>query len=61
MKHFTLHQAVPSARPSAVHTDFIAVELSRFDNHLRDVRGLATGTRRHQVRIRGRLSKLTWP
>jgi site-specific recombinase XerD len=51
MKHFTLHQAVPSARPSAVHTDFIAMELSRFDNHLRDVRGLATATRRNQVRI----------
>jgi hypothetical protein len=61
MKHFTLHQAVPSARPSAVHTDFIAVELSRFDNHLRDVRGLAIGTSRRQICILGRLSKLIWP
>jgi len=54
MKNFTLHHAAPSARPPAVPTDFIAVELSRYDEHLRDVRGLATGTRRHQVRILGR-------
>lgn len=54
MKHFTLHQAAPSVRPSAVSTDFIAGELSRYDEHLRDVRGLAAGTRRHQIRILGR-------
>ncbi len=33
MKHFTLHHAAPSARPSAVPTEFIAVELSRYDEH----------------------------
>ncbi|MGD8941476.1 MAG: hypothetical protein PVJ72_19010 [Gammaproteobacteria bacterium] len=55
MRYFTLHQAAPSVRPSAVHTDFIAVELSRIDNHMRDVQGLAIGTRRRQVRILGKL------
>jgi hypothetical protein len=61
MRHFTLHQAEPSARPSAVHPDFIAVELSCIENHMRDVQGLAIGNSRSQVRILGRLSKLIWP
>jgi len=54
MKHFTLNQAAPSARPSAVPTDYIAVELCRYDEHLRDVRGLAAGTRRDRIRILSR-------
>lgn len=55
MNHITLHQAVPSARPSAVPTDHIAEELRCYDEHLRDVRGLAAGTRRNLVFIVGRL------
>lgn len=51
MNHFTSHQAAPSARSSTARADFITVELCRYDEHLRDVRGLAAGTRRNQIRI----------
>src|SRR3972149_7557616 len=36
---------------SAETTDPIADELRRYDDHLRDVRGLAAGTRRDRCRI----------
>lgn len=39
------------ARSSAVPSDPVADELRRYDDHLRDVRGLAAGTRRDRCRI----------
>jgi site-specific recombinase XerD len=55
MNHTTSHQAAPSAWLSAAASDHIAEELRRYDEHLRDVRGLAAATRRSQIRIVGRL------
>jgi site-specific recombinase XerC len=43
------------SRSSAETTDPIADELRRYDDHLRDVRGLAAGTRRNRCRIVGQL------
>src|SRR6059036_897926 len=42
-------------QPAASTTDHIAEELRRYDEHLRDVRGLAEGTRRGCIRIADRL------
>ncbi|MDA8254345.1 MAG: tyrosine-type recombinase/integrase [Betaproteobacteria bacterium] len=39
------------ARSSAVPSDPVTDELRRYDDHLRDVRGLAAGTRRNHCRI----------
>ena len=55
MNHINLHRAGPSGRPSAASTDHIAEELRRYDEYLRDVRGLAPATRRNLIRIVGRL------
>ena len=55
MNHITLHQAAPSSWPFAALAGAIAEELRRYDEHLRDVRGLAAATRRNCVRIVGRL------
>ena len=55
MNHTTSHRAVPGARPTAAFTDYIAEELRRYDEHLRDIRGLAVGTRSQRARIVGRL------
>lgn len=41
----------PPARPSAVSFDSVTDELRRYDDHLRDVRGLAAYTRRNHCRI----------
>lgn len=43
------------ARSSAVPSDPIADELRRYDDHLRDVRGLSAGTRHNRCRIVERL------
>ena len=43
------------ARSLAEPTDFVSAELRRYDDHLRDVRGLAAGTRRNHFRIVGLL------
>ena len=43
------------ARSLADPTDFVSAELRRYDDHLRDVRGLAAGTRRNHFRIVGLL------
>jgi hypothetical protein len=51
MNHTISHQAAPSARLLAEPSNHIAEELRRYDEHLRDVRGLAAGTRRDRVRI----------
>lgn len=51
MNHTTLHRTAPRARPSKKSADPIAEELRRYDEHLRDVRGLAAATRRGQIRV----------
>ena len=53
MNHTSLHRAAPGARPSAASTDYIAEELRHYDEHLRDVRGLAAGTRQDYLRVAG--------
>lgn len=55
MNHTSLHPAAPSKQPSPSLSRDIAEELRRYDEHLRNVRGLATGTRRHRASIVGRL------
>lgn len=55
MNHTSQQLASPSMRPSAAFAGDFAAELHRFDEHLRDVRGLSTGTRRHRALIVGRL------
>jgi site-specific recombinase XerD len=61
MTHTTSHQAARSKRPSAAFADHIAEELRRFDEHLRDVRGLTEGTRKDRIRIVGRLLQQKFP
>jgi integrase len=51
MNEITSHQAAPITRSPAAPTDYVAEELRRYDEHLRDVRGLAGSTRRNRVRI----------
>ena len=46
------------ARSSAVPSDPVTDELRRYDDHLRDVRGLAAGTRRNHYRIVGQLLRM---
>ena len=55
MNHTTSHRALPGARATTAFTDYIAEELHRYDEHLRDIRGLAVGTRSQRARIVGRL------
>ena len=55
MNHTTSHRALSGARSTAAFTDHIAEELRRYDEHLRDIRGLAVGTRSQRARIVGRL------
>lgn len=51
MNDTTTHHAALSPRPS----DHVAEELHRYDEHLRDVNGLAAGTRYDRIRVAGRL------
>ena len=51
MPHTTTDLAASGARPVAALSDHIAEELHRYDEHLRDVRGLAAGTRRGRIRV----------
>lgn len=51
MNTTTAHRVEPSARPSAASTNHITEELRRYDEHLRDVRGLAVGTRQDHLRV----------
>lgn len=55
MNHTSQHRAARNTQPSAVFAGDVAEELRRYDEHLRDVRGLSTGTRRHRALIVGRL------
>ncbi len=42
-------------RDDAASTDHIEEELRRYDAYLRDLRGLSPGSRRHALRVAGRL------
>jgi len=55
MTNTSLHRVAPSTQPSAAFSGDVAEELHRYDEYLRDVRGLSTGTRRHRALIVGRL------
>jgi integrase len=55
MNHTSLHRAAPSTQPLTAFAGDLAEELRRYDEHLRDVRGLSTGTRRQRTLIVGRL------
>lgn len=53
MKPTTSHQAKSKAKIPRSFSVHIADELRRYDTHLRDVRGLATGTRKGCIRVAG--------
>jgi len=53
MNHTTSHHAVSGARPTAASADHVAEELLRYDEHLRNARGLAAGTRQDLIRVAG--------
>jgi len=55
MNHISLQQAARNKQPSSTFSGDVAEELRRYDEHLCDVRGLATGTRRQRASIVGRL------
>ncbi|NMG77215.1 tyrosine-type recombinase/integrase [Aromatoleum diolicum] len=55
MTHTSLHRAARSTQPPSALSCDVAAELCRYDEHLRDVRGLATGTRHQRALIVGRL------
>ena len=43
----------PNSPGTSTYSAYITEELRRYDEHLRDVRGLAAGTRRDRLRIIG--------
>ena len=55
MTHITSYRAASGARPPAALSVRIVEELHRYDEHLRDVRGLAAGTRKGRLRVVGLL------
>lgn len=55
MKPISSHRATPKARSSASFQAHIADELRRYDEHLRDVRGLAASTRKDRLYVAGML------
>jgi len=55
MTHITTYRAASGARPPAALLAHIVEELHRYDEHLRDVRGLAAGTRKGRLRVVGLL------
>lgn len=55
MKPTTLNRDMPSVRSSASFPAHIADELRHYDEHLRDVRGLAAGTRKDRLHVAGLL------
>lgn len=55
MKPISSHRATPKTRSSASSQAHVADELSRYDEHLRDVRGLAAGTRKDRLYVAGML------
>ena len=55
MKPTASHRATPKALPSGSLPTYIADELRRYDEHLRDVRGLAATTRKDRLYVAGLL------
>lgn len=55
MKPISSHRATPKTRSSASFSAHIADELRRYDEHLRDVRGLASSTRKDRLYVAGML------
>lgn len=55
MKPISSHRVTPKARSSASFPVHITDELRRYDEHLRDVRGLAAGTRKTRLHVTGLL------
>ncbi len=53
MNPVTLQPVAPSAHQSAAQSEQISEELRRYDEHLRDVRGLAAATRVDLIRVAG--------
>jgi len=49
----TTNGDTPNSPEATTYSAYITEELGRYDEHLRDVRGLATGTRRGRLRIIG--------
>jgi len=55
MNQTTTHRAASVAPEPAVYSDHITEELHRYEEHMRDVRGLAEGSCQQRARIVGRL------
>lgn len=51
----TTNGDVPNSPEASTYSAYIAEELRRYDEHLRDVRGLSAGTRKGRLRIIGLL------
>lgn len=51
----TINGDAPKSPGASTHSAFIQEELRRYDEHLRDVRGLSAGTRKDRLRIIGLL------
>lgn len=54
MNQTSPHRAAQDMQPSPTLSVYVAEELRHYDEHLRDVRGLSEGTRRHRALIVGR-------
>lgn len=55
MDHTATHRAASDARKLVAYSVHITEELRHYEEHLRDVRGLAVGSCRQRTRIAGRL------
>ena len=55
MTNSTTSGDTPNSRETSTYSAYITEDLRHYDEHLRDVRGLAAGTRRDRLRIIGRL------
>jgi integrase len=55
MKPTASHRGTPMSRASVPFSASITEELRHYDDHLRDVRGLASGTRKGRLRVVGLL------
>ena len=53
MTNSTTSGDTPNSPEASTYSAHITEELRRYDEHLRDVRGLATGTRKGRLRIVG--------
>ena len=53
MAQTTMSGDASNAPEASTYSAYITEELRRYDEHLRDVRGLAVSTRKHRLRIIG--------